>query len=278
MHAPRSPLSGRQVLVTGCTGFLGSATVGELLARGVAVVGLVRDRTPDSPATHVHVVRGRVEDEFRLYTALAVYDVAAVFHLATADPGKPDRGTTSVLEAVARLDPQIPVVIARPAEAPPFPAKPPVPVGIARFGEVFGGGDRNVSRIIPSTVIGLLTGDRAAIAGDTIERDFVFVRDAARAIVALGEALVAAPNGAIRNVPFRSGWQVNGSEIAATVRDVFDGEAVKAESADPPTNPFGWRPAGPLTDALSETIAWYRTFLRTRLFGARPIEPQRRAA
>src|SRR5438270_13763563 len=83
--------SGRRVLVTGCTGFLGGWTVRELLARGAEVVGLVRDRAAAGRfarhglAGRVYPTHGRVEDTFRLHSTLAVHEVSAVFHHA-ADP------------------------------------------------------------------------------------------------------------------------------------------------------------------------------------------------
>src|SRR5439155_12013949 len=156
------PWRGRRVLVTGCTGLLGGAVVQELLAHGAVVVGLVRDRAAaDSFARHrltgrIHVVHGRVEDAFRIHSALAVYEVQSIFHLAGTDPDRLDRGTATVLDAVRRYDARVPVVMARPSGASPL-AIPPGVLGVARFGELFGSGDRKVSRIVPATAIGLLT-------------------------------------------------------------------------------------------------------------------------
>ena len=39
---------GRRVFITGCTGFLGSWLTAALLERGASVVGLVREREPQS--------------------------------------------------------------------------------------------------------------------------------------------------------------------------------------------------------------------------------------
>lgn len=277
MNDTSSPWRGRRVLVAGGTGFLGSAVVRELLGRGAEVVGLVRDRVADAEFTRhrlagkVHVVHGRVEDLFRVHSALAVHEARAVFHLA----GDGERGTTTVLDAARRYDSRVPVVLARP-DAVPFAAPAGQPVGVARFGELFGGGDRKTFRAVPATVIGLATGERGGLPADGPPRDFVFVRDAARACVALAEHLLARPGPRVEEHAFRSGWVYSDRAIAAAVREAFAGRGVVNGPA--PANPLDWAPAVSLADALGETIAWYREFLRTRFFGTRAAAPLRVAA
>jgi CDP-glucose 4,6-dehydratase len=258
--------------------------VRELLAAGAGVVGLVRDRAAGSAfarhrlAGRVHVVHGRVEDTFRVHSALAIHEASAVFHLAApTDPASPDRGTAVVLESVRRYDPRVPVVIARPFDAPSAPPDPPVPLGVARFGEVFGGGDRNVSRLVPATVIGLAAGDRTVRAvDDGGRRDFVYARDAARACLKLAEAIAEQPQP--HEVGFRSGWGLTAREMAAAVRDVLDGRAPAVLGGPPPANPLGWQPATPFADALAETVNWYREFGRARPVSTEATDPARRAA
>jgi CDP-glucose 4,6-dehydratase len=278
----------RRVLVTGCTGFLGGAVVGELLSHGAEVVGLVRDRAGDDEFTRhkltgrAHVVHGRVEDLFRLHSALAVYEASAVFHLATADPTRPDRGLATVVEAARRYNPRIPVIAACPAtpsaEAPQPPVFPPVPLGIARFGEVFGGGDRKVYRIVPATIVGLVTGDRNVSPSPSPPRDFVPIHDAARACVALAEAVAARPEPHRQDLTFRTGWVFADREMAETVRAVFAGQPAVVSEVSALANPLDWAPTTTLTEALAGTISWYREFLRTRFFGVRPATPTHRAA
>ena len=111
----------RPVLVTGCTGLLGSWLTRELLERGASVVGLIRDWTPESelfrngalPA-RLNIVRGDLRDQETLERALGEYEINTVFHLAAQtivgianrNPVSTFesniRGTWSLLEAVRR--------------------------------------------------------------------------------------------------------------------------------------------------------------------------------
>lgn len=285
MQAHTSPWRGRRVLVTGCTGFLGTAVTRELLDRGAVVVGLVRDRAGGAgfareQATEQFVpVHGRVEDAIRLHTALAVHEVTAAFHLASSDPFGTDRGTAALFQAAGLYSSRLPVVVARPAgqlRLAPDDQAPAVPVGVARLGELFGGGDRKVFRVVPRTIIGLVTGDPAPIPADGPAREFMFVRDAARACLAVAEA--AGAGGAGSDFTFRSGWVLTERQMAALVSETHAGKRLGTASGEPPANPLGWRPSVALAEALGETVAWYREFLRTRFFGTRVGEPAMKAA
>ena len=78
----------RPVLVTGCTGLLGSWLTSDLVEQGANVVGLVRDNVPRTNFLKLHLdrritaVRGEVEDYFLLERMLNEYEIDAVFHLA----------------------------------------------------------------------------------------------------------------------------------------------------------------------------------------------------
>jgi CDP-glucose 4,6-dehydratase len=63
-------------------------------------------------------------------------------------------------------------------------------VAVTRFANLYGGGDRNFSRLIPETVTAVLDGRRPVIRSDgSPERDFLYVEDAAQAYLAIAEAL-----------------------------------------------------------------------------------------
>ena len=100
---------GNSVLVTGCTGFLGSWMIRELTRCGAAVVGLVRDLTPRSQLRfpeafdQIALVRGDLEDRPLLERALNEYEVDTVFHLgAQAIVGTANRSPLSTFESNIR--------------------------------------------------------------------------------------------------------------------------------------------------------------------------------
>ncbi len=108
------------MLVTGCTGLLGSWLTSSLVDQGANVAGLVRDMVPKSNLyysgfeKHINTVRGEIEDYHLLERTLNEYEIDTVFHLAaqtivTIANRNPIstfeaniRGTWNVLEACRR--------------------------------------------------------------------------------------------------------------------------------------------------------------------------------
>jgi CDP-glucose 4,6-dehydratase len=65
-----------------------------------------------------------------------------------------------------------------------------LPVAVTRFGNVFGGGDFNFSRLIPGTVRALLAGERPVVRSNgLLERDYLYAEDAATAYLAVAGSL-----------------------------------------------------------------------------------------
>lgn len=97
---------GRNVFVTGASGLLGSALVGELVDGGARVTCLVRDWVPESPllseglCDRANVVRGQLEDYETILRTLNEYEVETVFHLgAQTIVGTASRSPLSTFEA-----------------------------------------------------------------------------------------------------------------------------------------------------------------------------------
>jgi CDP-glucose 4,6-dehydratase len=110
----------KNVLITGCTGFLGSWLTQALVERHANVVGLIRDNVPRANfcrlglSDRITTVRGEVENYFLLERTLNEYEIDTVFHLAaqtivtianrnplsTFDTNI--RGTWNILEACRR--------------------------------------------------------------------------------------------------------------------------------------------------------------------------------
>jgi CDP-glucose 4,6-dehydratase len=78
----------RNVLVTGCTGLLGSWLTKSLAEKEANVVGLIRDNVPRSNLNwsgfnnKIITVRGEIEDYFLLERTINEYEIDTVFHLA----------------------------------------------------------------------------------------------------------------------------------------------------------------------------------------------------
>jgi len=78
----------RNVLVTGCTGFLGSYLVQELLQRGANITSIVRDLVADSRLfannddKRINMIRGSIEDLQLLERVIGEYEIETVFHIA----------------------------------------------------------------------------------------------------------------------------------------------------------------------------------------------------
>jgi CDP-glucose 4,6-dehydratase len=78
----------RNVLVTGCTGLLGSWLTKPLTEKEANIVGLIRDNVPRSNLNwscfnnKIITVRGEIEDYFLLERTINEYEIDTVFHLA----------------------------------------------------------------------------------------------------------------------------------------------------------------------------------------------------
>jgi len=120
----------RNVLVTGCTGLLGSWLTKTLVERGAELTGLIRDLVPKSNLNwsgfndKINIVRGELEDYPNLERALNEYEIETVFHLgaqtivgiANRNPlstfDSNIKGTWNVLEACRRTDTVRRVIVA----------------------------------------------------------------------------------------------------------------------------------------------------------------------
>ena len=61
-----------------------------------------------------------------------------------------------------------------------------LPVAVTRFANLYGGGDLNLSRLVPESALAAIEGRRPVIRSDgTLERDFLYVEDAVDAYLAI---------------------------------------------------------------------------------------------
>src|SRR5579864_172132 len=149
-----------------------------------------------------------------------------------------------------------------------------VPVTIARCGNVYGGGDLNWTRIVPSTIRSLLRRERPVLRSDgTMVRDYFYVEDAVAAYLALAEQIgLAGVAGEAFN--FSTEQPVTVNEIVATVQGVLGVHdlpplvmnTAKAEikaqalSAAKARQTLGWSARFDLEGGLRSTADWYRAY------------------
>jgi CDP-glucose 4,6-dehydratase len=217
------------------------------------------------------------------------------------------RGTYVLLEAIRVVAPSTPIVIASSDKAygdsgslPYLEAHPlmgrgiydasksaadlvssayaatfDMPLAIARCGNIYGPGDLNWQRLVPSVIRALLTGERPVIRSDgNPRRDYLHVRDAVEGYLLLAESLLEGRfNGEAFN--FGHGEPVSVLTIVQRLQTIIGrpdlhpqilGEAAgeirdQYLDASKARDKLGWEPKVSLDDGLASTVAWYRSFL-----------------
>jgi len=150
-----------------------------------------------------------------------------------------------------------------------------LPIVIARCGNIYGGGDLNWSRLIPGTIRSLRRGDRPIIRSDgTFLRDYVYVKDAVRAYLLMGER-AGDPDVSGQAFNFGPGRPASVLEVVDAIRKLMGsalepdirGEA-KHEIHDQYLDShrardlLGWGPQYSLEQGLRETMNWYEGYLQ----------------
>ena len=150
-----------------------------------------------------------------------------------------------------------------------------LPVAVTRCANLYGGGDLNWNRLVPGTVRSLIRGEQPVIRSDgTMQRDYLYVRDAVRAYMTLAERLDADQ---VRGEAFNFGMDGPTSVLEMV-------QAIVAISDHPQLEPLvlanasneiqsqymdsskahrllDWYPGYSLAEGLRETFDWYREFL-----------------
>jgi CDP-glucose 4,6-dehydratase len=151
-----------------------------------------------------------------------------------------------------------------------------LPVAVTRCANLYGGGDFNLSRLIPEVVVAAIERRSPVIRSDgTPERDFLYVEDAVAAYLAIcellddgrgaGEAYNAGggePHSVLQVVELICA--LAGSAVSPDVRGTgtpageIDRQWLDSAKLHAAT---GWEPRIGLEDGLGRTIAWYREHL-----------------
>lgn len=162
-------------------------------------------------------------------------------------------------------------------------------VAVTRCGNIYGGGDLNLSRIIPGTIKSVLNSERPIIRSDgTPVRDYIYVQDAVSAYIALAEQL---DRKEVAGEAFNFGTQEPVSVLDLVKKIIAvagknpsqDGSTGPSRNSDLGVEPkilneaknelqaqyldwakakkvLGWKPKYNLDDGLKETTEWYRKF------------------
>ncbi|MEC9293538.1 MAG: GDP-mannose 4,6-dehydratase [Chloroflexota bacterium] len=153
------------------------------------------------------------------------------------------------------------------------------PIGIARCGNIYGGGDLNWSRIVPATIRSFIFKQSPVIRSDgTFVRDYLYVKDAVNGYIRLAESL---NQDGIKGQAFNFGNEspVTVLKLVSEIQKLMATQhldpnvlgAANSEihsqylSAAKARELLGWSPDNDLKSGLIETISWYREFLQAEL-------------
>ncbi len=148
-----------------------------------------------------------------------------------------------------------------------------LPVAVTRFANIYGGGDLNFSRLVPEAVCAAIEGRAPVLRSDgSPVRDLLYVEDAARAYLAIADAL---GRDDVRGQAFNAGGErpYRVLEIVETIARIADtGVEPDVRGEGNPEGEIdrqfvdatrirercGWSPEVGLEDGIERTIAWYR--------------------
>lgn len=150
-----------------------------------------------------------------------------------------------------------------------------MPIGITRCGNFYGGGDLNFNRIVPGTIESVLNNKRPIVRSDgEYIRDYIYIKDAVKAYMALAESL---GDSNIRGpFNFSNESQVSVLEIVNIILNLMNREDLAPVvlneanneirhqylSAKKAMDKLNWKPEYDLSDGLKETILWYKEFFQ----------------
>ena len=311
-------LKGKNVLVTGGTGFVGSHLVEELLALGANVISTYLDQEPFSYFTSqkfadkITLIPLNICHFDQLHDAITRHQVDFIFHLA-AQPlvgvayDNPKQtietnvmGTTNVLES-ARLYGKVQgIIIASSDKAygkldsneyietdslkgdQPYEVSKSaadliaqtyfktynLPVVVTRFGNIYGEGDPNYSRIVPGIMKAIVNNDTLELRSNgKHKRDYLYVKDVAKGYILLaekikitqGESYNFGSNEAISVLDLiKQTEKTINTKIKYKIMNNAKNEIIYQHLNFQKVSQLGWKPETNLNQGLSLTFQWYQ--------------------
>jgi len=145
-------------------------------------------------------------------------------------------------------------------------------VCVVRCGNLFGGGDRNYSRLVPGVIRDVVSGRNPVLRSDgSPVRDYIYAEDAARAYLLLAEAM--RKDASLRGTPFNFSLEspVSALEVVNLILEVMHSDlspdiraGAKGElkeqylDASAARARLGWQPEVSFRDGLKRTVEWYQ--------------------
>jgi CDP-glucose 4,6-dehydratase len=146
-----------------------------------------------------------------------------------------------------------------------------LPVAVTRNANTYGPADMNMSRIIPDTIIKLISGEQPVIRSDgTPERDYMYIKDAVDAYLILAEN-IGREDVMGEAFNFGTGKPVSVIELYNKIIKTM-GKSVKPKILGEAKNEidrqylditkvqetFKWKPKYDIDSGLKETVEWYK--------------------
>lgn len=316
-------LTGKNILVTGGTGFIGSHLVERLIEKKCHLIVPYQSLNPGSYFLsqkldkHVILVSGDIKNFKRTLDVISRYEIDLIFHLAAQaivptayyNPLETFEtniiGTANILEA-ARLYGKVGGIvivssdkaygkIARAVESSPLAGDHPyetsksaadsiattyfktysLPVVVARFGNVYGEGDLNFSRIIPGILLAIIKNRVLQLRSDGKSlRDYVYVGDIVNAMKAISENIKKVAGEAFNISSFEnlSVIEVIGKiekklqgRVKYNIRDVAVNEIPRQSlNFSKIRRMLAWRPNNNIEETIEQIFSWYSEYFRGR--------------
>jgi CDP-glucose 4,6-dehydratase len=148
-----------------------------------------------------------------------------------------------------------------------------LPIAIGRYGNIFGAGDMNFTRLIPGTLLRLYKGESPLLKfhpDGPFSRDFLFIKDVVGSYISMIEGLDnPKTHGQGFNFALNGNWLVE--SVVRLLQKVTDTESIPLDivpanhgeikdqhvSNEKAREMLNWSPKYKLEEALAETAKWY---------------------